>query len=190
MSDLHRVLSNLARATLESVVQERWVRLWTLSAPLEAHVHPNRVLVTPFWQVWIPIGAHLPPLAEEETSGAEAGGGFCHDSRQGGQRHALHASLTEPGPAAGRPLIQRTRLVFLFPVVVFCSSFCFKSSCSRQEIPKTPDFAPSRTFYLYTVNQLSTARMLLQNCYKVKLAVPWLMYSSGIHFLPIIAVNH
>ncbi|XP_061885634.1 DNA-directed RNA polymerase III subunit RPC3 [Entelurus aequoreus] len=35
-----------------------------------------------------------------------------------------------------------------------------------QEIPKTPDFAPSRTFYLYTVNQLSTARMLLQNCYK------------------------
>ncbi|XP_032415346.1 DNA-directed RNA polymerase III subunit RPC3 isoform X2 [Xiphophorus hellerii] len=35
-----------------------------------------------------------------------------------------------------------------------------------QEIPKTPDFAPSRTFYLYTVNQLPTARMLLQNCYK------------------------
>lgn len=37
-----------------------------------------------------------------------------------------------------------------------------------QEVPKTPDFAPSRTFYLYTVNQLPTARMLLQNCYKVK----------------------
>lgn len=37
-----------------------------------------------------------------------------------------------------------------------------------QEIPKTPDFAPSRTFYLYTCNQLPTARMLLQNCYKVK----------------------
>ncbi|XP_056142439.1 DNA-directed RNA polymerase III subunit RPC3 [Lampris incognitus] len=35
-----------------------------------------------------------------------------------------------------------------------------------QEIPKTPDHAPSRTFYLYTVNQLPTARMLLQNCYK------------------------
>ncbi|XP_076010720.1 DNA-directed RNA polymerase III subunit RPC3 [Genypterus blacodes] len=35
-----------------------------------------------------------------------------------------------------------------------------------QEIPKTPDYAPSRTFYLYTVNQLPTARMLLQNCYK------------------------
>uniref|UniRef100_A0A8C6PND4 DNA-directed RNA polymerase III subunit RPC3 n=1 Tax=Nothobranchius furzeri TaxID=105023 RepID=A0A8C6PND4_NOTFU len=35
-----------------------------------------------------------------------------------------------------------------------------------QEIPKTPDFAPSRTFYLYTANQLPTARMLLQKCYK------------------------
>ncbi|XP_022519255.1 DNA-directed RNA polymerase III subunit RPC3 [Astyanax mexicanus] len=35
-----------------------------------------------------------------------------------------------------------------------------------QEIPKTPDFAPSRTFYLYTVNQLPTARLLLHNCYK------------------------
>uniref|UniRef100_A0A8C5EQ17 DNA-directed RNA polymerase III subunit RPC3 n=1 Tax=Gouania willdenowi TaxID=441366 RepID=A0A8C5EQ17_GOUWI len=35
-----------------------------------------------------------------------------------------------------------------------------------QEIPKTADYAPSRTFYLYTVNQLPTARMLLQNCYK------------------------
>lgn len=41
-----------------------------------------------------------------------------------------------------------------------------------QEIPKTPDFAPSRTFYLYTCNQLPTARMLLQNCYKVKHAPP------------------
>ncbi|XP_020665898.3 DNA-directed RNA polymerase III subunit RPC3 [Pogona vitticeps] len=35
-----------------------------------------------------------------------------------------------------------------------------------QEIPKTPDHAPSRTFYLYTVNTLSLARMLLQRCYK------------------------
>lgn len=35
-----------------------------------------------------------------------------------------------------------------------------------QEIPKTPDHAPSRTFYLYTVNPLSAARMLLQRCYK------------------------
>ncbi|XP_029959116.1 DNA-directed RNA polymerase III subunit RPC3 [Salarias fasciatus] len=35
-----------------------------------------------------------------------------------------------------------------------------------QEVPKTPDYAPSRTFYLYTVNQLPTARMLLQNCFK------------------------
>ncbi|XP_061462884.1 DNA-directed RNA polymerase III subunit RPC3 isoform X2 [Rhineura floridana] len=35
-----------------------------------------------------------------------------------------------------------------------------------QEIPKTPDHAPSRTFYLYTVNTLSSARMLLHRCYK------------------------
>ncbi|XP_068108330.1 DNA-directed RNA polymerase III subunit RPC3 [Hyperolius riggenbachi] len=35
-----------------------------------------------------------------------------------------------------------------------------------QEIPKTPDHAPSRTFYLYTVNPLPAARMLLQRCYK------------------------
>ncbi|XP_069508882.1 DNA-directed RNA polymerase III subunit RPC3 isoform X2 [Ambystoma mexicanum] len=35
-----------------------------------------------------------------------------------------------------------------------------------QEIPKTPDHAPSRTFYLYTVNTLSAARMLLNRCYK------------------------
>ncbi|XP_047640777.1 DNA-directed RNA polymerase III subunit RPC3 isoform X2 [Phacochoerus africanus] len=37
---------------------------------------------------------------------------------------------------------------------------------SLQEIPKTPDHAPSRTFYLYTVNILSAARMLLHKCYK------------------------
>ncbi|XP_078390207.1 DNA-directed RNA polymerase III subunit RPC3 [Cetorhinus maximus] len=37
---------------------------------------------------------------------------------------------------------------------------------SLQEIPKTPDHAPSRTFYLYTVNLLPTARMILQRCYK------------------------
>ncbi|XP_001368997.1 DNA-directed RNA polymerase III subunit RPC3 isoform X1 [Monodelphis domestica] len=37
---------------------------------------------------------------------------------------------------------------------------------SLQEIPKTPDHAPSRTFYLYTVNSLSAARMLLRRCYK------------------------
>ncbi|XP_069796703.1 DNA-directed RNA polymerase III subunit RPC3 isoform X2 [Narcine bancroftii] len=35
-----------------------------------------------------------------------------------------------------------------------------------QEIPKTPDHAPSRTFYLYTVNLPATARMILQRCYK------------------------
>uniref|UniRef100_A0A8C6E1U0 DNA-directed RNA polymerase III subunit RPC3 n=1 Tax=Moschus moschiferus TaxID=68415 RepID=A0A8C6E1U0_MOSMO len=37
---------------------------------------------------------------------------------------------------------------------------------SLQEIPKTPDHAPSRTFYLYTVNILSAARMLLHRCCK------------------------
>ncbi|NXL52224.1 RPC3 polymerase, partial [Podilymbus podiceps] len=37
---------------------------------------------------------------------------------------------------------------------------------SLQEIPKTPDHAPSRTFYLYTVNVLSSTRMLLHRCYK------------------------
>ncbi|MBN3292953.1 RPC3 polymerase, partial [Polypterus senegalus] len=37
---------------------------------------------------------------------------------------------------------------------------------SLQEIPKTPDHAPSRTFYLYTVSLLPTARMLLHRCYK------------------------
>ncbi|NWS47334.1 RPC3 polymerase, partial [Probosciger aterrimus] len=35
-----------------------------------------------------------------------------------------------------------------------------------QEIPKTPDHAPSRTFYLYTVNVPAAARMLLHHCYK------------------------
>ncbi|NXJ71864.1 RPC3 polymerase, partial [Rostratula benghalensis] len=37
---------------------------------------------------------------------------------------------------------------------------------SLQEIPKTPDHAPSRTFYLYTVNVPSSVRMLLHRCYK------------------------
>nr|XP_060614563.1 DNA-directed RNA polymerase III subunit RPC3-like [Anolis sagrei ordinatus] len=35
-----------------------------------------------------------------------------------------------------------------------------------QEIPKTPDHAPSRTFYLYGVDTLSAARMLLHRSYK------------------------
>ncbi|NXG16505.1 RPC3 polymerase, partial [Grallaria varia] len=37
---------------------------------------------------------------------------------------------------------------------------------SLQEIPKTPDHAPSRTFYLYTVNVVAAARMVLHRCYK------------------------
>ncbi|NXM98121.1 RPC3 polymerase, partial [Sylvia borin] len=39
-------------------------------------------------------------------------------------------------------------------------------SALPQEIPKTPDHAPSRTFYLYTVNVMAAARMLLHRCYK------------------------
>lgn len=41
-----------------------------------------------------------------------------------------------------------------------------ESFVALQEIPKTPDHAPSRTFYLYTVNVPSAARMLLHRCYK------------------------
>ncbi|XP_064898872.1 DNA-directed RNA polymerase III subunit RPC3 isoform X2 [Columba livia] len=41
-----------------------------------------------------------------------------------------------------------------------------ESFVSLQEIPKTPDHAPSRTFYLYTVNVPAAARMLLHRCYK------------------------
>uniref|UniRef100_A0A8C4R5N6 DNA-directed RNA polymerase III subunit RPC3 n=1 Tax=Eptatretus burgeri TaxID=7764 RepID=A0A8C4R5N6_EPTBU len=39
---------------------------------------------------------------------------------------------------------------------------------SLQELPKTPDFAPARTFYLYTVKVQPTASMILQRCYKVE----------------------
>ncbi|XP_032804562.1 DNA-directed RNA polymerase III subunit RPC3 isoform X1 [Petromyzon marinus] len=35
-----------------------------------------------------------------------------------------------------------------------------------QEIPKAADYAPARTFYLYTVNVEQTARFILQRCYK------------------------
>ncbi|XP_055521731.1 LOW QUALITY PROTEIN: DNA-directed RNA polymerase III subunit RPC3-like, partial [Leucoraja erinacea] len=43
---------------------------------------------------------------------------------------------------------------------------CPDNFISLQEIPKTPDHAPSRTFYLYTVNLQAAARMILQRCYK------------------------
>ncbi|XP_031468139.1 DNA-directed RNA polymerase III subunit RPC3-like [Phasianus colchicus] len=42
-----------------------------------------------------------------------------------------------------------------------------ESFVALQEIPRTPDHAPSRTFYLYAVNVPSSARVLLQRCYKV-----------------------
>jgi len=38
---------------------------------------------------------------------------------------------------------------------------------TMQEIPKTPDHAPSRTFYLFAVNMQKNARMLLLRSYKV-----------------------
>ncbi|XP_014664072.1 PREDICTED: DNA-directed RNA polymerase III subunit RPC3-like isoform X2 [Priapulus caudatus] len=37
---------------------------------------------------------------------------------------------------------------------------------SLQEIPRTPDHAPSRTIYLFTVNITQVCRMLLDRCYK------------------------
>lgn len=45
--------------------------------------------------------------------------------------------------------------------VLFAENFL-----SLQEIPRTPDHAPSRTFYLYTVNLVQVSRMLLDQCYR------------------------
>ncbi|XP_030640568.1 DNA-directed RNA polymerase III subunit RPC3 [Chanos chanos] len=105
--NLHRALANLAKATLESVVQERFgsrsARIFRL---LLRKRHLEQKQVEDFAMI---------PAKEAKDM--------------------LYTLLSE-------------NLVQL------------------QEIPKTPDHAPSRTFYLYTVNQLSTARLLLQNCYK------------------------
>ncbi|XP_026795609.3 DNA-directed RNA polymerase III subunit RPC3 isoform X1 [Pangasianodon hypophthalmus] len=105
--NLHRALANLARATLESVVQERFgsrsARIFRL---LLRKKHLEQKQVEDFAMI---------PAKEAKDM--------------------LYTLLSE-------------NLVQL------------------QEIPKTPDYAPSRTFYLYTVNQLPTARLLLQNCYK------------------------
>ncbi|XP_016337699.1 DNA-directed RNA polymerase III subunit RPC3 isoform X2 [Sinocyclocheilus anshuiensis] len=105
--NLHRALANLARATLESVVQERFgsrsARIFRL---LLRKRHLEQKQVEDFAMV---------PAKEAKDM--------------------LYTLLSE-------------NLVQL------------------QEIPKTPDYAPSRTFYLYTVNQLPTARLLLQHCYK------------------------
>ncbi|XP_076136997.1 DNA-directed RNA polymerase III subunit RPC3 isoform X1 [Alosa pseudoharengus] len=105
--NLHRALANLARATLESVVQERFgsrsARIFRL---LLRKRHLEQKQVEDFAMI---------PAKEAKDM--------------------LYTLLSE-------------NLVQL------------------QEIPKTPDHAPSRTFYLYTVNQLPTARMLLQRCYK------------------------
>nr|XP_020462838.1 DNA-directed RNA polymerase III subunit RPC3 [Monopterus albus] len=105
--NLHRALANLARATLESVVQERFgsrsARIFRL---LLRKRHLEQKQVEDFAMI---------PAKEAKDM--------------------LYTLLSQ-------------NLVQL------------------QEIPKTPDYAPSRTFYLYTVSQLPTARMLLQNCYK------------------------
>uniref|UniRef100_A0AAY4AHX3 DNA-directed RNA polymerase III subunit RPC3 n=1 Tax=Denticeps clupeoides TaxID=299321 RepID=A0AAY4AHX3_9TELE len=105
--NLHKALANLARATLESVVQERFgsrsARIFRL---LLRKRHLEQKQVEDFAMI---------PAKEAKDM--------------------LYTLLSE-------------NLVQL------------------QEIPKTPDHAPSRTFYLYTVNQLPTARMLLQHCYK------------------------
>lgn len=105
--NLHRALANLARATLESVVQERFgsrsARIFRL---LLRKRHLEQKQVEDFAMI---------PAKEAKDM--------------------LYTLLSQ-------------NLVQL------------------QEIPKTPDYAPSRTFYLYTVNQLPTARMLLQDCYK------------------------
>nr|XP_046254331.1 DNA-directed RNA polymerase III subunit RPC3 isoform X2 [Scatophagus argus] len=107
--NLHRALANLARATLESVVQERFgsrsARIFRL---LLRKRHLEQKQVEDFAMI---------PAKEAKDM--------------------LYTLLSQ-------------NLVQL------------------QEVPKTPDYAPSRTFYLYTVNQLQTARMLLQNCYKTE----------------------
>ncbi|XP_036395532.1 DNA-directed RNA polymerase III subunit RPC3 [Megalops cyprinoides] len=105
--NLHKALASLARATLESVVQERFgsrsARIFRL---LLRKRHLEQKQVEDF--------AMIPAKEAKEM---------------------LYTLLSE-------------NLVQL------------------QEIPKTPDHAPSRTFYLYTVNPLPTARLLLQHCYK------------------------
>ncbi|XP_047455868.1 DNA-directed RNA polymerase III subunit RPC3 [Mugil cephalus] len=105
--NLHRALANLARATLESVVQERFgsrsARIFRL---LLRKRHLEQKQVEDFAMI---------PAKEAKDM--------------------LYTLLSQ-------------------------------NLAQLQEVPKTPDYAPSRTFYLYTVNQLPTARMLLQNCYK------------------------
>ncbi|KAM9309344.1 DNA-directed RNA polymerase III subunit RPC3 [Pholidichthys leucotaenia] len=105
--NLHRALANLARATLESVVQERF-------GSRSARIF--RLLL---------------------------------------RKHHLEQKQVED--FAMIPAKEAKDMLY---------SLLSKNLVQLQEIPKTPDYAPSRTFYLYTVNQLSTARMLLQNCYK------------------------
>lgn len=58
-------------------------------------------------QVRFAVRQDLPAVATETAPGAEAGGGLCHDSGEGGERHALHAAVGKPCPAAGTNLNMR-----------------------------------------------------------------------------------
>ncbi|XP_047399247.1 DNA-directed RNA polymerase III subunit RPC3 isoform X3 [Sciurus carolinensis] len=76
----------------------------------------------------------------------------------------LHKALTSLATATLESVVQErfgSRCARIFRLVLQK-----KHLEQKQEIPKTPDHAPSRTFYLYTVNVLSAARMLLHRCYK------------------------
>lgn len=135
VSDLHRALANLARATLESVVQERWVCVLILFT-CECLIITRLLLICLLWiwhQIWIPISTHLPSVAKETSPGTEAGGGFCHDSSQRGQRYALHAAFTEPRPTTGKCLAFFHKALFRF---FFFTLLPQSFKHSMEELPK------------------------------------------------------
>lgn len=88
VSDLHRALANLARSTLESVVQERYVNgilyfLFSILGRSQARLGSGSTsveLLLTCLQIWIAFSTNLPTAAEETSLGTKAGGGFCHDS--------------------------------------------------------------------------------------------------------------
>ena len=54
-----------------------------------------------------------------------------------------------------------------FDIKLALFTVCVVASVHVQEVPRTPDHAPSRTFYLFSVNLLHVARMVLERAYKV-----------------------
>ena len=46
-------------------------------------------------------------------------------------------------------------------------SLLAESFVTLQEVPRTPDYAPSRTFYLFSFNLPHVARIVLERCYQV-----------------------